>query len=132
MGVSSVVGTFVFSVYLTRGVGDDLPGGTSPASWLGRALAIAGLLVALLAPVIGVWVDAPWRRRRVLALLTGAVVLTTADIGLCIPLELTAVTANTVSSEPGMITAVLTGLMVPVLVTRGPPKRTSALISADQ
>jgi len=78
LGVSSVVGTFVFSVYLTRGVGDDLPGDTSPASWLGRALAIAGLLVALLAPVIGVWVDAPWRRRRVLALLTGAVVLTTA------------------------------------------------------
>src|SRR6476619_7133599 len=78
LGVSSVVGTFVFSVYLTRGVGDDLPGDTSPASWLGRALAIAGLLVAVLAPVIGVWVDAPWRRRRVLALLTGAVVLTTA------------------------------------------------------
>ena len=66
LGVSSVVGTFVFSVYLTRAVGDDLPGDTSPASWLGRALAIAGLLIALFAPVIGVWVDAPWRRRRVL------------------------------------------------------------------
>lgn len=78
LGVSSVVGTFVFSVYLTRAVGDDLPGDTSPASWLGRALAIAGLLIALFAPVIGVWVDAPWRRRRVLALLTGAVVLSTA------------------------------------------------------
>ena len=58
LGVSSVVGTFVFSVYLTRGVGDDLPGGTSPASWLGRALAIAGLLVALLAPVTGVGLKA--------------------------------------------------------------------------
>ena len=52
--------------------GDDLPGDTSPASWLGRALAIAGLLVAVLGPVIGVWVDAPRRRRHVLAVLTGA------------------------------------------------------------
>ena len=34
-----------------------MPGGTTPASWLGRALAIAGLTVAVLAPVIGVWVD---------------------------------------------------------------------------
>jgi UMF1 family MFS transporter len=74
--------TFVFSVYLTNSVGDDLPGDTSPASWLGRALALAGLAVALLAPVTGVWVDAPWRRKRVLALLTGAVVLMTASMSL--------------------------------------------------
>jgi MFS transporter, UMF1 family len=77
-GVNAIVVTFVFSVYLTSSVGRDLPGDTSPASWLGRALAVAGLMVALLAPVTGVWVDAPWRRRRVLAALTGAVVLLTA------------------------------------------------------
>ncbi|MGB7505005.1 MAG: MFS transporter, partial [Mycobacterium sp.] len=47
--VNAIVVTFVFSVYLTRAVGDDLPGDTSPASWLGRALALAGLVVALLA-----------------------------------------------------------------------------------
>jgi MFS transporter, UMF1 family len=81
-GVNAVVVTFVFSVYLTSGVGHDLPGDTSPASWLGRALAVAGVVVALLAPVTGVWVDAPWRRRRVLALLTGAVVLMTATMSL--------------------------------------------------
>ncbi|MEN3317436.1 MAG: transporter, family [Mycobacterium sp.] len=81
-GVNAVVVTFVFSVYLTSGVGHDLPGDTSPASWLGRALAVAGVVVALLAPVTGVWVDAPWRRRRVLALLTGAVVLMTAAMSL--------------------------------------------------
>ena len=62
--------TFVFSVYLTSAVGDDLPGDISATSWLGWALGAAGLAVALLAPVIGVWVDAPWRRRRVLAALT--------------------------------------------------------------
>ena len=81
-GVNAIVVTFVFSVYLTSSVGHDLPGETSPASWLGRALALAGLVVALLAPVTGVWVDAPWRRKRVLALLTCAVVLMTASMSL--------------------------------------------------
>jgi MFS transporter, UMF1 family len=81
-GVNAIVVTFVFSVYLTSSVGQDLPGQTSPASWLGRALALAGLVVALLAPVTGVWVDAPWRRRRALALLTGAVVVLTAAMSL--------------------------------------------------
>jgi MFS transporter, UMF1 family len=81
-GVNAIVVTFVFSVYLTSTVGSDLPGETSPASWLGRALAVAGLVVALLAPVTGVWVDAPWRRRRALALLTGAVVVLTAAMSL--------------------------------------------------
>jgi UMF1 family MFS transporter len=81
-GVNAIVVTFVFSVYLTSSVGRDLPGDTSPASWLGRALALAGLVVALLAPVTGVWVDAPWRRRRVLAVLTAAVVAMTASMSL--------------------------------------------------
>jgi UMF1 family MFS transporter len=81
-GVNAIVVTFVFSVYLTSGVGSDLPGEASPASWLGRALALAGLVVALLAPVTGVWVDAPWRRKRVLAALTAAVVLLTAAMSL--------------------------------------------------
>jgi len=38
----------------------------------------------------------------------------------------TEVSENTVPSAPGMMTAVFTGLIVPVLVTKGPPKRTSA------
>jgi UMF1 family MFS transporter len=69
-GLNAVVVTFVFSIYLTNTVGDNLPGDTSPASLLGWALGGAGLVVALLAPVTGVWVDAPWRRRRVLAALS--------------------------------------------------------------
>lgn len=80
--INAIVITFVFTVYLTATVGDDLPGDTSPASWLGRTLALAGLVVALLAPVTGVWVDAPARRRRALALLTGLVVLLTASMSL--------------------------------------------------
>jgi MFS transporter, UMF1 family len=73
-GVSAVVVTFVFSVYLTGAVGKGLPGGATPASWLGRALAIAGLTIAVLAPVIGVWVEDPRRRRLTLTVLTGLVV----------------------------------------------------------
>ncbi len=80
--INAIVITFVFTVYLTTTVGDDLPGDTSPASWLGRALALAGLVVALLAPVTGVLVDAPSRRRRALAVLTGLVVLFTASLSL--------------------------------------------------
>jgi MFS transporter, UMF1 family len=73
-GVSAVVVTFVFSVYLTGSVGKDLPGGVPPASWLGRALAVAGMTIAVLAPVIGVWVEDSRRRRIALTVLTGMVV----------------------------------------------------------
>lgn len=81
-GVNAIVVTFVFSVYLTRAVGDDLPSATTPQSWLFRALALSGFVVALLAPVTGIWVDAPWRRRRVLAVLTGLVVALTSAMTL--------------------------------------------------
>ena len=81
-GVNAIVVTFVFSVYLTGTVADDLPSATTPQSWLFRALALSGLVVALLAPVTGIWVDAPWRRRRVLAVLTGLVVLFTSAMSL--------------------------------------------------
>jgi UMF1 family MFS transporter len=81
-GLSAIVVTFVFSVYLTRTVGNDLPGGTSPASLLGWALFFSGVTVAVLAPVTGVWVDAAHRRRRTLAVLTATVVLLTSAMSL--------------------------------------------------
>ncbi|OBF36108.1 hypothetical protein A5724_14190 [Mycobacterium sp. ACS1612] len=81
-GVGAIVVTFVFSVYLTRNVGDDLPGDTSPASLLGWALFASGVVVALLAPLIGVWVDGPHRRRQTLGLLTAMVVALTASMSL--------------------------------------------------
>src|ERR1700681_3182596 len=81
-GVNAVVVTFVFSVYLTEQVGSGLPGPTTPASWLGRVLTIAGLCVALLAPATGIWVDAPNRRRTALAVLTGLVVAMTSAMSL--------------------------------------------------
>jgi MFS transporter, UMF1 family len=81
-GLNAIVVTFVFSVYLTGSVGADLPGDTTPASWLGRAMTVAGLAVAFLAPVTGVWIDAPQRRRRVLAVMTGAAVVLTSAMSL--------------------------------------------------
>jgi UMF1 family MFS transporter len=81
-GVGAIVVTFVFSVYLTRSVGDDLPGDTSPASLLGWALFFSGATVAALAPVLGVWVDAPHRRRETLGVLTAMVVGLTAAMSL--------------------------------------------------
>lgn len=80
-GLNAVVVTFVFSIYLTNTVGADLPGDTSATSWLGWALGAAGAVVALLAPVTGVWVDAPWRRRRVLAVLSALAVVLIAAMG---------------------------------------------------
>lgn len=81
-GLNAVVVTFVFSIYLTNTVGDDLPGDTSATSWLGWALGGAGMSVALLAPLTGVWVDAPWRRRRALAVLTASTVTLTSAMSL--------------------------------------------------
>jgi UMF1 family MFS transporter len=81
-GLGAIVVTFVFSVYLTRSVGDELPPGTSSASLLGWALFFSGVTVALLAPVTGVWVDAPHRRRKTLGVLTATVVLLTSAMSL--------------------------------------------------
>ncbi len=81
-GLNAVVTTFVFTVYLTNGVGDDLPSSLSSTSWLGWAMAVAGLIVALLAPATGVWVDAPWRRKRVLGMLNATAAVLTIAMGL--------------------------------------------------
>ncbi|ONM47326.1 MFS transporter [Nocardia donostiensis] len=75
---NAVILTFVFSVYLTDTVGDDLPGGISASAWLGWALAIGGLVVAVTAPVSGQWFDATANRKRSLGVLTALTVVTMA------------------------------------------------------
>ncbi|NNH73622.1 MFS transporter [Nocardia uniformis] len=77
---NAVILTFVFSVYLTDKVGEDLPGGISSSAWLGWALGAAGLVVAVTAPVSGQWFDAAARRKLSLAVLTGLTVLTMAGM----------------------------------------------------
>jgi UMF1 family MFS transporter len=75
---NAVILTFVFSVYLTDKVGDDLPGGISSSAWLGWALGIAGLIVAVTAPISGQRFDATAKRKRSLAVLTALTILTMA------------------------------------------------------
>jgi UMF1 family MFS transporter len=72
---NAVIVTFVFSVYLTDSVGEDLPGPVSASTWLGIAVAAGALVIAVLAPVLGQRSDAGGHRRRSLALLTVAVVV---------------------------------------------------------
>lgn len=74
---NAVILTFVFSVYLTDAVGDDLPGSISANTWLGWSLGIAGFLVAVLAPITGQRADAGGRRRLSLGVWT---VLTVASM----------------------------------------------------
>jgi UMF1 family MFS transporter len=78
--MNAIVATFVFSVYLTGSVGEGMPGGASPASWLGRALTIAGLTVACLAPAVGVLVQAPHRRQTALIVLSALAAISTSSM----------------------------------------------------
>ena len=72
---NAVMTTFVFTVYLTTAafVGED-----QASAVLGGALAIAGLAIALLAPVTGQRSDAGGRRKLWLGVNTAAVALLTA------------------------------------------------------
>ncbi|WP_330182789.1 MFS transporter [Nocardia sp. NBC_01503] len=72
---NAVILTFVFSVYLTDKVGEDLPGGVSASAWLGWALGLAGLVVALTAPVSGQFFDATAKRKLSLGVLTSITVM---------------------------------------------------------
>ncbi|MFC9895074.1 MFS transporter [Nocardia sp. NPDC127579] len=76
----AVILTFVFSVYLVKEVGDDLPGRISPGAWLAFALGFAGFVVALTAPVSGQWFDASAKRKLSLGVLTGITVVSMAAL----------------------------------------------------
>jgi UMF1 family MFS transporter len=74
---NAVITSFVFGPYVVRGVVKDAePGGLSANTWLGISSAVAGLLIALIAPVTGQRSDAGGHRKRSLAIWTGLVVAT--------------------------------------------------------
>lgn len=75
---NAVIVTFIFSVYLVDGVGDDVPGPFRAATWLGLSSAAGAVLIAILAPALGRRTDAEGRRKQSLMWLTGAVVVITA------------------------------------------------------
>ncbi|MTD15403.1 MFS transporter [Nakamurella sp. YIM 132087] len=74
-GFNTVVVTFIFSVYLTNVVGDDLPGTIEAGTWYTWSVAAAGVLIAVLAPVSGQQADLGGRRRRSLAIFSILVLL---------------------------------------------------------
>jgi len=69
----AVILTFVFSVYLTDAVGDASPAASAA---LGYAMGAAGLVIALLAPVIGQRADAAGRRKLSTGVWTACTVAT--------------------------------------------------------
>ncbi|HIW92185.1 MAG TPA: MFS transporter [Candidatus Corynebacterium avicola] len=75
---NAVLVTFIFSVYLTDSVGTSIEGGPgggiSPATWYGAAMAVAGVSIALIAPVMGRRSDARGTRRRSVGRWTGVTV----------------------------------------------------------
>ncbi len=74
---NAVITTFVFGPYVVAGVvGTAKPGGLTGQTWFGISGAVAGLAIALVAPVMGQRADAGGHRRRSLALWTGLVVAT--------------------------------------------------------
>jgi UMF1 family MFS transporter len=71
----------VFGPYLVKGVvGDNRPGGLTGDTWLGISTAVAGVFIALIAPISGKRADAGGHRRRNLAIWSLLVLL--AMIGL--------------------------------------------------
>lgn len=77
---NAVVLTFVYSVYLTDAVGDDLPGPISANTWFSWSLGLAGFFIAVLAPVTGQRADAGGRRKLSLGIWTGLTVLAMAGL----------------------------------------------------
>ena len=74
---NAVITSFVFGPYVVRGVvGDAQPGGLTANTWLGISGFVAGLLVALIAPITGQRSDAGGHRRRNLAIWTALVIAT--------------------------------------------------------
>lgn len=74
---NAVITTFVFGPYIVSGVvGDARPGGLSGNTWMGISTAVAGVCIALVAPLTGKQADAGGSRRRNLALFSGLTLLT--------------------------------------------------------
>lgn len=74
---NTVMLSFVFSVYVTTAAAPDKATGQQIYA---NAQTIAGIVVAVLAPMIGVWADRAQRRRR---MLTFSTLLVVASMALC-------------------------------------------------
>jgi UMF1 family MFS transporter len=73
----TVVSTFVIAAYFTTGIAADPATGQAQWGWMQT---LAGLAIALLSPVLGAVADAGGRRRVMLGVCTGIMVVATAGI----------------------------------------------------
>jgi UMF1 family MFS transporter len=71
----TLVGTFIYSTYFTQAIAPDEVTGTS---WWSRAVALSGILTALISPFLGSAADAAGARKRFLAITTCLCVGSTA------------------------------------------------------
>ena len=79
---TTLVVTFVYSAYFAQTFAPDVVTGTA---WWSRAVAVAGLVVALLAPLLGAMADKSGRRLRFLAVTTTVCVLATGTLTFVAP-----------------------------------------------
>lgn len=79
---TTLVVTFIYSAYFTRGIAADAVAGTT---YWSRAMAISSITVALLSPALGAIADGCGCRRRFLAATTGLCVI--ATVGLYFPAQ---------------------------------------------
>ena len=78
---STIVVSFVFAPYLANTVGGpDAALGLSGATWLGISTTVAGVLIAVLAPVTGQRADEGGRRRASLGVFTALVIVSTLGL----------------------------------------------------
>lgn len=102
----TLITTFVFATYFTKGVAETPAQGTAQWAW---AMGVAGILVAILGPVLGAISDRAGRRKPWLAVLTGAVGFSMIGLWFATPdpssvqLALTLVVISAVAFELSMV-----------------------------
>lgn len=79
---TTLVVTFVYSTYFTKGIAPDEVTGTT---WWSRAVAVSALLTAALAPILGAAADQAGARKRFLAVATALCVGATTLLGFVSP-----------------------------------------------
>lgn len=104
---TTLVVTFIYSIYFTQAIAHDAVSGTVLWSW---AIAASALLIALLSPIMGVLADRGGRRRRYLGVTVAIAVTATAalafvkpDLDHAILIALTLFVIGNVAFEMGMV-----------------------------
>jgi MFS transporter, UMF1 family len=79
---NTLVATFIYSTYFTQAMAPDEVSGTL---WWSRAVAISGILTALLSPILGAAADRSGAHKRFLAVTTTVCIFTTALLAFVSP-----------------------------------------------